>query len=144
MYVRMKRCQHTATLHVVARRAHTRLFLLLVCPHPVYISSLTPSYAPRPLPHTIISQLAARGLALSGAAVDSMSEDALAQRVRGPVTVFFRTTPRHKMKIVHAFQRGGDVVAMTGEYHVCSRAKQQSLAGGHEGCGVRVGSHTCS
>ena len=59
--------------------------------------------------------LSSRGLALSGAAVDSMTEEALAQRVQGTVTVFFRTTPRHKMKIVHAFQRGGYVVAMTGE-----------------------------
>ncbi len=31
------------------------------------------------------------------------------------VTVFYRTTPRHKMKIVHAFQRCQLVVAMTGD-----------------------------
>ena len=75
-----------------------------------------PSYVDIGAEHEVdTATLAARGLALSGSAVDAMSEEELATRVQGPVTVFFRTTPRHKMKIVHAFQRGGFVVAMTGE-----------------------------
>jgi magnesium-transporting ATPase (P-type) len=62
-----------------------------------------------------IAALASRGYALSGSEVDAMTDDALAARVRSNVTVFYRTTPRHKMKIVHAFQRSGYVVAMTGD-----------------------------
>lgn len=62
-----------------------------------------------------VGLLASKGYALSGSEVDALSEDQLAQRVRSDVTVFYRTTPRHKMKIVHAFQRCGNVVAMTGD-----------------------------
>ena len=43
-----------------------------------------------------------------------MSKQQLKERV-GSVTVFARTTPRHKMAIVEAFQSRGAVVAMTGD-----------------------------
>jgi magnesium-transporting ATPase (P-type) len=63
-----------------------------------------------------VDKLVARGVALSGADVDQMDEDALSDRLcSSNITVFFRTTPRHKMKIVHAFQRRNFVVAMTGD-----------------------------
>ena len=51
---------------------------------------------------------------LTGAKIDGMSKAELRERVRG-VSVFARTTPRHKMAIVEAFQANGEVVAMTGD-----------------------------
>ncbi|KAJ7198236.1 Ca-transporting ATPase [Mycena rebaudengoi] len=51
---------------------------------------------------------------LTGKAIDQMSKAQLKERV-GSVTVFARTTPRHKMAIVEAFQSRGAVVAMTGD-----------------------------
>jgi magnesium-transporting ATPase (P-type) len=55
-------------------------------------------------------------VALSGNEIDAMSEEELASVVRSAaVRVFYRTTPKHKMKLVLAFQRVGHVVAMTGD-----------------------------
>ncbi|RDB25132.1 Calcium-transporting ATPase 1 [Hypsizygus marmoreus] len=51
---------------------------------------------------------------LTGKAIDQMTKAQLKERV-GNVTVFARTTPRHKMAIVEAFQARGAVVAMTGD-----------------------------
>ncbi|KAK0241115.1 Ca-transporting ATPase [Armillaria nabsnona] len=51
---------------------------------------------------------------LTGAAIDRMSKEMLMERV-GHVSVFARTTPRHKMAIVRAFQARGKIVAMTGD-----------------------------
>jgi Ca2+-transporting ATPase len=59
---------------------------------------------------------------LTGKAIDQMSKAQLKERV-ATVTVFARTTPRHKMAIVEAFQSRGAVVAMTGDggrHCVCS------------------------
>ncbi|KAG8913375.1 High affinity Ca2+/Mn2+ P-type ATPase-like protein [Tulasnella sp. 408] len=54
------------------------------------------------------------GSCLTGAMIDQMSERQLQERV-GSVTVFARTTPKHKMAIISAFQSRGAVVAMTGD-----------------------------
>ncbi|GJE98186.1 calcium-transporting ATPase [Phanerochaete sordida] len=51
---------------------------------------------------------------LTGREIDSMSKAQLRDRV-GNVSVFARTTPKHKMAIVEAFQSRGAVVAMTGD-----------------------------
>ncbi|KAK7691917.1 hypothetical protein QCA50_005322 [Cerrena zonata] len=51
---------------------------------------------------------------LTGQAIDRMSKAQLRERV-GNVSVFARTTPKHKMAIVEAFQSRGAVVAMTGD-----------------------------
>ncbi|CDK28255.1 unnamed protein product [Kuraishia capsulata CBS 1993] len=51
---------------------------------------------------------------MSGEKLDSMSEDALAEAIQY-VSVFARTTPEHKVAIVRALQRRGDIVAMTGD-----------------------------
>lgn len=51
---------------------------------------------------------------LTGKAIDLMTKAQLKERV-GSVSVFARTTPRHKMAIVEAFQARGQVVAMTGD-----------------------------
>ncbi|OCH89431.1 calcium-transporting P [Obba rivulosa] len=51
---------------------------------------------------------------LTGQAIDRMTKEQLRERVGG-VSVFARTTPKHKMAIVEAFQSRGAVVAMTGD-----------------------------
>lgn len=53
-------------------------------------------------------------LCLSGNEVEVMDLTKLRECVHG-VTVFYRTGPRHKVKIVKAFQERGLVVAMTGD-----------------------------
>ncbi|XP_055992123.1 calcium-transporting ATPase type 2C member 2 [Sorex fumeus] len=52
--------------------------------------------------------------ALSGEEVEAMEKQQLAERV-GKVSVFFRTSPKHKLKIIKALQASGAVVAMTGD-----------------------------
>eukprot|EP01137_Pigoraptor_chileana_P032354 Opistho-2@21593 len=51
---------------------------------------------------------------LSGAQIETMDEIELGSVIRR-VTVFYRTSPKHKMAIVRAFQNAGKVVAMTGD-----------------------------
>lgn len=51
---------------------------------------------------------------VTGAAIDRMGPSHLRERV-GSISVFARTTPRHKMAIIEAFSSRGDVVAMTGD-----------------------------
>ncbi|THD27620.1 Calcium-transporting ATPase [Fasciola hepatica] len=53
-------------------------------------------------------------LCLSGEEVEQMSLTSLQTRVRN-VTIFYRSGPRHKCKIVRALQQGGMTVAMTGD-----------------------------
>ncbi|XP_045295820.1 calcium-transporting ATPase type 2C member 2 isoform X3 [Leopardus geoffroyi] len=52
--------------------------------------------------------------AMSGEEVESTGPDELAGCV-GKVSVFFRTSPKHKLKIIKALQESGAVVAMTGD-----------------------------
>jgi len=54
------------------------------------------------------------GACLTGAALDRITAAQLCERV-GSVSVFARTSPKHKMAIVGAFQARGAVVAMTGD-----------------------------
>ncbi|KAK4704970.1 hypothetical protein P7C70_g1229, partial [Phenoliferia sp. Uapishka_3] len=51
---------------------------------------------------------------LLGKDIDLLSQRQLSERISG-VSVFARTTPRHKMAIIEAFQSRGAVVAMTGD-----------------------------
>lgn len=51
---------------------------------------------------------------LRGDELDQMSEEELAQAM-ATTTIFARTSPEHKLKIVRALQSRGDVVAMTGD-----------------------------
>ncbi|KAK7550153.1 calcium-transporting P-type ATPase-like protein [Phyllosticta citricarpa] len=51
---------------------------------------------------------------LRGDELDQMSEEDLSQAI-ATTTIFARTSPEHKMKIVRALQARGDVVAMTGD-----------------------------
>lgn len=51
---------------------------------------------------------------LRGDEVDQMSEAGLAQAMQH-TTIFARTNPDHKLKIIRALQSRGDIVAMTGD-----------------------------
>lgn len=51
---------------------------------------------------------------LTGKDVDELSEEDLAQTMQH-TTIFARTNPDHKMKIIKALQSRGDIVAMTGD-----------------------------
>lgn len=53
-------------------------------------------------------------LTMTGAEIEALDEATLADRI-AEVRVFYRTAPRHKMAIVRAFQRRGEVVGMTGD-----------------------------
>ncbi|KAK3942178.1 hypothetical protein QBC46DRAFT_82536 [Diplogelasinospora grovesii] len=51
---------------------------------------------------------------LRGDEIDAMSEEDLAQAMNH-TTIFARTNPDHKLKIIRALQSRGDIVAMTGD-----------------------------
>lgn len=51
---------------------------------------------------------------LSGADLDSIPVQSLADSI-ADVKVFYRVAPRHKLSIVRALQKNGDIVAMTGD-----------------------------
>jgi Ca2+-transporting ATPase len=53
-------------------------------------------------------------VALSGSDLDSIPASSLAESIAG-VKVFYRVAPRHKLAIVRALQKHGDIVAMTGD-----------------------------
>jgi Ca2+-transporting ATPase len=55
-----------------------------------------------------------KGSCLTGHDVETMSERQLQEMIH-TVSVFARTTPKHKLAIVRAFQETGAVVAMTGD-----------------------------
>lgn len=52
--------------------------------------------------------------ALAGAELENLSDDMLDRKV-GHVSVYARVSPEHKLRIVQALQRAGEVVAMTGD-----------------------------
>ncbi|KAM6324706.1 calcium-transporting ATPase type 2C member 2 [Podargus strigoides] len=52
--------------------------------------------------------------AMSGEELDQMAEAELSSTVKN-VSIFFRTSPKHKLKIIKALQRAGAVVSMTGD-----------------------------
>jgi Ca2+-transporting ATPase len=54
------------------------------------------------------------GRAVTGVELDRMTEDERAQTVK-QVSVYARVNPEHKLQIVKALQREGEVVAMTGD-----------------------------
>jgi Ca2+-transporting ATPase len=58
--------------------------------------------------------LDAGGHLLTGAELDSMPDQAL-QRTVADVSIYARTTPEQKLRIVHALQRRGEIVAATGD-----------------------------
>lgn len=51
---------------------------------------------------------------LSGHEIDDMTDDQLAAAIQN-TSIFARTSPDHKLKIIRALQSRGDIVAMTGD-----------------------------
>lgn len=64
---------------------------------------------------------------LTGKEIDLLSQRQLADRIGG-ITVFARTTPRHKMAIIEAYQSRGAVVAMTGDGGEPSRFSSEPVS----------------
>ena len=58
--------------------------------------------------------LGLHGEAVTGQDLDAMDDDELADRIGG-ISVFARVAPEHKLRLVDALQRQGNVVAMTGD-----------------------------
>ncbi len=58
--------------------------------------------------------IATDGRALTGAEIEKLTDDALARAVVD-ISVYARVNPEHKLRIVHALQKGGAIVAMTGD-----------------------------
>jgi len=54
------------------------------------------------------------GRAVTGAEIDVLSDDALTEAVES-IAVYARVTAEHKLRVVRAWQRRGQVVAMTGD-----------------------------
>ncbi|KQX26362.1 MULTISPECIES: HAD-IC family P-type ATPase [unclassified Sphingomonas] len=52
--------------------------------------------------------------AMTGAELDAVSDDDLAIAI-ADISVFARTSPEHKLRIIQALQKGGAIVAMTGD-----------------------------
>lgn len=61
-----------------------------------------------------ISLLRPEGKIITGAELDRLSEEELAE-VIGGIDVFARVSPHHKLRVVKALKRNGAVVAMTGD-----------------------------
>lgn len=53
-------------------------------------------------------------MALTGVELDALSEDELAEKIE-KISVFARVSPENKIQIVNAWQKKGNVVAMTGD-----------------------------
>lgn len=54
------------------------------------------------------------GVILTGQDIDAISDDELSRKL-GKVSVFARVTPEHKLRIVNAYRKRGEIVAMTGD-----------------------------
>lgn len=55
-----------------------------------------------------------QGKALTGTEIEALSEKALIDQI-GDISIFARVEPKHKLRIVRAFQSQGHIVAMTGD-----------------------------
>jgi Ca2+-transporting ATPase len=68
----------------------------------------------RSLGMPIIANSAIGRSVIRGDELDHMSDEELSQAI-ATTSIFARTSPEHKMKIIRALQSRGDVVAMTGD-----------------------------
>lgn len=63
---------------------------------------------------SIAKQVGLTGKTLEGSAIDEMSDEEL-ESTAGNITIFARVRPEHKLRIVNALKKKGEVVAMTGD-----------------------------
>jgi Ca2+-transporting ATPase len=77
------------------------------------------------------------GEVIEGAELDMLSDEELSHRVSN-IKVFARVEPKHKSKIVSAYQRNGEVVAMTGDGINDSPALKKSNIGVAMGSGTDI------
>jgi Ca2+-transporting ATPase len=63
---------------------------------------------------SIANRVGIKGDALSGAALDALTEETLRQTVH-TVSIYARVSPQHKIQILQALQQQGEIVAMTGD-----------------------------
>lgn len=68
----------------------------------------------RPTAAAIAAEVGLEGDAMSGRELDALSSEELSEVV-GRINVFARAEPRHKVLILEALQRAGQVVVMTGD-----------------------------
>ena len=85
-------------------------------------------------------------LVCEGADIDGMSDEDLEEYVER-VSVYARVAPEHKIRIVKAWQRKGNIVAMTGDEVMMPALKQADVGvamGITDRCGKRSSSYrTC-
>ncbi|PVH13952.1 calcium-transporting P-type ATPase, PMR1-type [Candidozyma duobushaemuli] len=81
--------------------------------HVIMITGDSPSTATN-IAKQIGIPISGKDSVLTGDQLDRLSEESLSNAIHN-VSVFARTTPEHKVTIVKALQRRGDVVAMTGD-----------------------------
>jgi P-type Ca2+ transporter type 2C len=71
------------------------------------------------VPMTDVELASGSSEAMSGSEIDEISIENLAACING-IRVFYRVSPRHKLAIVRALQRNGEIVCMTGDGVVCT------------------------
>lgn len=62
----------------------------------------------------IADEIGLKGDVMSGAELDKISDEEL-RKITRKVKIFARITPHHKVRIAHALQENGEIVAMTGD-----------------------------
>jgi Ca2+-transporting ATPase len=55
-----------------------------------------------------------KGIALTGAELDKLTDEEFENRVED-IEVYARVSPAHKLRVIEAFDKGGEIVAMTGD-----------------------------
>lgn len=77
------------------------------------------------------------GIAIEGKDLENMSDEELDKKIND-IQVYARVEPRHKMRIIEAWQRKGEIIAMTGDGINDAPALQKSNLGISLGSGTDV------
>lgn len=93
--------------------AHSISMLMKGGVHVIMVTGDSPTTAAN-IAKQIGIPVASKDAIMTGDQLDQLSEETLSHAIHN-VSIFARTTPEHKVTIVKAFQRRGDIVAMTGD-----------------------------